>query len=382
MHLYLLCLAVISATVVHKCTSLEVDFSQPVVAADYHQIIKEGFATNYFKSSFALRNRFKYNSKNIQDIYDKGFRNVRLRVRPRIFSITTTYADSIEFTWFLGNLTMVVDDCIRVGVAPIISWENHVAEANATEAERVFFLEFWRLVAETLRDRNYHLSFNIFTELGVDFCKNDCDQSLRTNITKYNEWTRAAVNTIRSAGGKNAKRIIILGAPQKTSENLALIDPSIYRTDPHMLVEWHFYAGGPNKNYVTIRSTGQVRESKRFWSGNGTDSQRQVLRDFISKAENFTEHGGLKGYFGAWMPKDNIQGNLTQQEVVNFARFFVHELKIKKIPWSLNVLDDYYDTVNSEWITGTQILPRPPKPNGVPLQMDIVLDNMLDVLNN
>ena len=380
MYIHLLCLAFIFATVVHECTSLEVDFSQPVLAADYHKIIKEGFATNYFKSEFAVRNRFKYNSKNIEDIYDRGFRNVRLRVRPRIYS--TPYEDDIEFTWFLNNLTMVVDDCIRVGVAPIISWENHQAEAYATEEERGYYLNFWRLVAETLKDRNYHLSFNLFTELGVDECKTQCELSLRTNITKYNEWTRAVVNTIRSAGGKNAERILILGAPQKTSVNLTQIDPSIYQNDPYMLVEWHFYAGGPNKNYVFIRKTNRTRESKRFWSGNGTESQRQVLKDFIKEAEDFTNNGGLLGYFGAWMPRDNIQGNLTQDEVVNFARFFVHELKIKNIPWSVNVLDDYYNTTSSEWIIGNQTLPRPPKLNGVRLYMDDVLDNILDVLKN
>ena len=374
MYMYLLCLAVFSATVVHECASIEVDFSQPVTAADYHKIIKEGFATNYFKSDFGVRNRYKYNSKNIQDIYDRGFRNVRLRARPRIYN--TPYEKDIQFTWFLNNLTMVVDDCIRVGVAPIISWENHIGEEFATEEERGYFLDFWRLVAEKLKDRNYHLSFNIFTELGTGYCKTQCEQSLRTNITKYNEWTRAVVNTIRSAGGKNAERIIILGAPQKTSENLGLIDRSIYHNDPYMLVEWHFYAAGPNKNRKR-----NGRESKRFWRGNGTESQRQVLKDFIKKAEDFANNGGLPGYFGAWMPKDNINGNLSQQEVVNFARFFVNELKLKNIPWSLNVLDNYYDTVESEWITGIQILP-PRGPNGVPLEMDIVLDNILDVLNN
>ena len=142
-------------------------------------------------------------------------------------------------------------------------------------------------------------------------------------------------------------------------------------------MEWHFYAGGPNKNYLK-----NDRESKRFWSGNGTDNQRKVLQDFIQIAENFTNNGGLLGYFGAWMPKDNINGQLSQMEVINFARFFVNELKINGIPWSLNVLDDYYDTQNSQWIVGPQILPRPPKLNGVELEMDIVLENILDVMNS
>lgn len=100
---------------------------------------------------------------------------------------------------------MVVDDCIRVDVAPIISWEHHQAEAYATEEERELYLIWWGKVAERLKDRNYHLSFNLFTELGVDFCKDDCSASLRTNITKYNDWTAEVVRTIRATGGKNTE---------------------------------------------------------------------------------------------------------------------------------------------------------------------------------
>ena len=58
------------------------------------------------------------------------------------------------------------------------------------------------------------------------------------------------------------------------------------------------------------------------------------------------------------MPRDNKRGSLIQSEVINFARFFAHELKVKNIPWSLNVLDDYYDTRNKQWLTNTQYLPK------------------------
>ena len=51
--------------------------------------------------------------------------------------------------------------------------------------------------------------------LGVGTCGEGCSQSLRMNITKYNEWTAAVVRIIRAAGGKNAQRILILGALQK-----------------------------------------------------------------------------------------------------------------------------------------------------------------------
>jgi hypothetical protein len=48
---------------------------------------------------------------------------------------TCTHHNNTRFTWFLGNLTVVVDKCLEVGVArtPIISWINHRAEAYASE---------------------------------------------------------------------------------------------------------------------------------------------------------------------------------------------------------------------------------------------------------
>ncbi len=68
------------------------------------------------------------------------------------------------------------------------------------------------------------------------------------------------------------------------------------------------------------------------------------MRDGIDKAKTFTDNTGIPTYFGAWMPRDNTDGGLNEAEVINFARFFVDFLKSAQIPWSLNVLDNYYNT--------------------------------------
>ena len=73
------------------------------------------------------------------------------------------------------------------------------------------------------------------------------------------------------------------------------IDPSIYTGDPYMMVEWHHYAAGPY-NY---------KSGLLFWSGNGSEEQRQTLRDDITIAKNFTRNTSLLSYFAKWMPKDN-----------------------------------------------------------------------------
>ncbi len=148
----LLCLALVATSFLTECASL--DFSQPVSAADYQSIIKQGFATNYFKT--CLPTADKYQTKNIQDIYDKGFRNVRLRCRPKLYE---DQYDTAEFNFFLTKLAEVVDECIEHGVAPIISWEHHYAEARANETDRHNYIDWWTRVAEKLQDRNYHAPF-------------------------------------------------------------------------------------------------------------------------------------------------------------------------------------------------------------------------------
>lgn len=357
------------ASAERRCTPLGVDFSQPLDPEDYQGIIKEGFATNYFKTQYnKTENKpiaFKYRTQNIQDICDKGFRNVRLRCRPELFD---DMYDTDEFATFKTKLTEVVDECISVGIAPIISWEHHLAEAYATETDLANFIEWWTIVAEMLRDRNYHLSFNIFTELGIDICKTKeaCVGSLRRNKTKYDQWSSEVVSAIRATGGKNADRIIILGSPEKTSVGLEYIFPNKTYVDSYTMVEWHEYAAGPSEGI----------DKPRYWSGNGSEAQTKLLRDGVERAHNYTFDTGIPTYFGAWMPRDNKDGGLDQEEVINFARFFVDLFKKAEIPWSLNVLDNYYNSKRCEWITDIQNL------KGAMLNMSSVLDTMEEVLFN
>ena len=335
--------------------------TSPISPAAYRKVIKQGFATNWFKREEPLS---KYNDRNIKDIYLKGFRNVRLRSRADLYS--PPY-NSEKFIWFLRNLTAVVDKCLEVGVAPIISWINHRAEACATEDDRRNYVSWWTAVARQLRDRNYLLSFNLFTELGLDGCggkKCPCRKSLRKNTAKYNTWTSEVVTAIRATGGKNAKRILILGSPGKTAKDLHKIDEDIYKNDRFMLAEWHVYASGPNKKVG----------GQKYWSGDGIPDGRANVKKAIKYATKFTKRSNLLTYLGAWMPADNKGGSLNQTEVINFARFFASQLKMKHIPWSLNVLDRYYDTSRSQWLTEMQNV------KGRMLNMSRVLDNILDVM--
>lgn len=130
-----------------------------------------------------------------------------------------------------------------------------------------------------------------------------------------------------------------------------------------MLAEWHIYASGPNKKVG----------GQKYWSGDGRPKGRENVNKAVRHATDFTDSSGLPTYLGAWMPVDNKDGSLDQAEVINFARYFALTLKEKGIPWSLNVLDRYYDTEKSKWLTARQNI------KGRILNMSLVLDNIMEV---
>lgn len=298
--------------------------------------LKTGFSTNYFKTlDFS-----KYNKKNLEDVKAREFTNLRLRCRADL--------DGFVLSTFLGNLETVVNDCISLNVVPVISWVHHEYEANATDEALTKYLNWWEAVAKRFNNTDYRLSFNLFTELGIDGCGDDCSNSLRENTAKYNDWTAKVVKKIRDTGGNNAKRIIILGSPKKTAKDLSAIDKSIYENDSYMMAEWHIYASGPNKKLEN------GEKSQKYWEGNGTVVGQSNVNAAIKEATDFTTASGLKTYLGAWMPWDNKEGALNQTEIINFGKFFASRLREESIPWSMNVLDAFYDTKKSAWITGDQ----------------------------
>lgn len=228
-------------------------------------------------------------------------------------------------------------------------------------------------MARQLKDRDFKLSFNLFTELGTGTCPKTkrSDESLREKNDKYNRWTEDVISAIRQTGGKNTRRILILGSPGKTAKNLPEISQSNYEHDKYLMAEWHIYASGPTTK----------PGSQKFWTGDGTvrDSKKGAtgqdnVKKAIDYATKFQKNSSLLTYLGAWMPQDNQYGKITEEEAISFARFFVTELRNVGIPWSMNVLDRYYDTEESKWLTAEQNI------SGQILNMYKVLKKIIEVM--
>ena len=149
----------------------DIDFSRPVTAVEYQGYLGQGFNANYFKSKKGDP-LAKYNPENIQILKHLGFRNLRIRCVASRYDDVGYHSEPFR-NEFLANLKRVVDDCIDNGIAPIVTFRHREIENRANEEDLQNYLEWWRIVAEELKDKSYLLSFNLFTEMGVEICRNE-----------------------------------------------------------------------------------------------------------------------------------------------------------------------------------------------------------------
>ncbi|CAC5413376.1 unnamed protein product [Mytilus coruscus] len=336
------------------CSLKEVAASgSPISPQSYKNVLNQGFTTTYFEQ---LNFDQVYDKKDVEDVSERGFTNLRLRCREDL--------DGFNMTAFLANLETVVDDCLSLNVTPYISWINHAAEADATEKNRQGYLDWWKAVAIQLKDKDYRLSFNLFTEL-------DTDSSLRTNTSGYNDWTRSVIKVIRDTGGNNEKRILILASPEISAEGLQKIDPTIYQNDTYLMIEAHTYAAGPQN----IFENGSCKSSPpRCWIGDGETMGKSLVDQNIEFATKFTRDNGIEIVWGAWMPFDNTSGGLNETEVIDFSTYFVQSLKNASIPWSVNDLNTFYDVMANQWKTELSTIKE--QQFNTTLVLDAIVENM------
>ncbi|EKX38927.1 hypothetical protein GUITHDRAFT_115032 [Guillardia theta CCMP2712] len=333
-------------------TASATSFSSPLTGAEYQARIGWGFDTDFFKSENGMK---KYDSQIMADLKAKGVKNLRLRTRGDIFGFhsSTELADSASLNKLFQGYRTILPDMYQNDILPIISWINDESEVQATDAQGENFVEWWRRVAVALKDEPYELAFNLFTEIGTG--------NLKDNPAKYNDWTRRAISAIRTSGGNNAYRVIILGAPAKDADSLSRIDTSITSGQHYLMAEWHLYASGPNK---------QVGGQK-YWAGTGSAEDRERVNKVFRDAVGWTATTNIPTWIGAWMPYDNIDASQNQEEVEAFACYFSTVARQNGIPWSMNKLDNFYDVRTNTWLQ-TQEVGRSSTP--VTLSMPPILD--------
>jgi hypothetical protein len=99
--------------------------------------------------------------KNLKNI---GVEHLRLRSRDDIFGYATTTYNDISMKKYLNALEAVVKACINNLIFPIISYIHHDVEVRASKTDKPNYVDWWRRVAELIKNYTYELAFNLFTE--------------------------------------------------------------------------------------------------------------------------------------------------------------------------------------------------------------------------
>jgi len=167
-----------------------------------------------------------------------GFNAIRIPCSWNQYLANSTTAQ-IKTEW-LNRVKEVVQYCVDNDMYVIVNihWDGGWLEKNVTEAKKVENnakqKAFWEQIATTLRDFDEHLLFA---------SANEPDVSDATGMAVLNSYHQTFIDAVRSTGGKNAYRNLIVQGPSTDIEktNKLMTSMPTDNVANRMMAEVHFY---------------------------------------------------------------------------------------------------------------------------------------------
>lgn len=289
-------------------------------AAQYVAGLRVGISVDWLKYPWVTRLYLEWRGKGVNIpalLRERGFDHVRIRVAMDVVGNETA----------LRLIKMVVDDCLKANVTPIIVYTARELRSRPLDpAVQKHFVEWWATLAQALHGESSRLAYELLIETSGALQ----DKPWLVNRL-YNE-------TIAEIRGIDPYRVIIVTAPANRSSPFSLPLLRLPR-DPWLAVEWHIYAGGPRPGPEPVYNATLVREAVRF-------------------AAEWSEETGIPVWMGAWRPNrypraamkrapklpDGAPAPLfTVDEVVNFTRLMAGALCRAGIPFAINDDTKFFD---------------------------------------
>ncbi len=324
-------------------TTLPDSTEKPLTPLAYQQQLGVGIDVDWAKTD---QGRIAYQQAhrkgiNVAQLFkERGFSHVRIRVAGNILDTDT----KVTGKTLLEEIGTILDDCKKADLIPILAYQAKPFKLDPTSdtiMEEV--IAWWQKAAETFKDYPRRLAYDLVIET-TDAVKKHND---RLNLLY--EKTTAAIRQI------DPERIVIV-APNNISnpENLRpdARNPLIVPTPTDfMMVEWHFYAAGPQKN-----------NPKKQWT-TGTDYEKKLITDKIGYALDFTRRTGIPTWVGAWMATNYNKvnsdkkfadgapagGEYSLKEQKAFVCFVAQSLQKAHIPYAINSDTKYFDREKNRW---------------------------------
>jgi endoglucanase len=231
----------------------------------------------------------KINQQLIDSVKAAGFKSIRIPVAWSKFTDTTNY--TIDTNW-LNRVEEVVNYVLNDSMYAIINehwdggWQQPTYADSAYVNHRLAVM--WKQIAIHFRDYNDHLLFAGMNEVAVT---NDYGSPTTERATVENGFCQTFVNTVRSTGGRNVYRyLVVQGYRTDINATVGYFAIPTDVTENRLMVEVHYY---DPYNFTLNTGSGYTTQ----WGNNATiktdtwANESYADNQFLKMDTTFINHG-------------------------------------------------------------------------------------------
>lgn len=276
--------------------------------------------------------------KIIDGMKSEGFNTVRIPVFwGNMMKNDGTYTINKEY---LARVKEIVDYCEKAGVYSVINihhFDEFIIRRNNLEDCEKIFTNLWTQIAEYFADYPYTVVFEGFNEYlgGSQFDKsgNLKDQTDANAYKMTNALNKAFVNAVRSTGGYNAQRVLIVSGYwtniDKTTSSKFVMPEDI--VNDRLMVSVHYV------------------DNAMYWSNKiGSDEWLKYIDNQCGKLKEAFLDEGIPVFMGettANYPKNNMAKNskYTSSECLSIVLEKLTDLGIVPVIWDTQNSSSFYN---------------------------------------
>ncbi|WP_304199615.1 cellulase family glycosylhydrolase [Flavobacterium alvei] len=251
---------------------------------------------------------------------------------------------------WLARVKEVVQYCVDNDMYVLVNihWDGGWLENNCTNAKKAENnakqKAFWEQIATSLRDFDEHLLFASANEPNVDDA---------TQMDVLNSYHQTFIDAVRSTGGRNAYRTLVVQGPstdiEKTNKLMTTLPTD--KVANRMMTEIHFYP-----YQFTLMTKDETWGKMFYYWGAGNHSTTDTTRNatwgeeadidkfFLLMKNQFVDKGipVILGEFGA-IKRTNLTGNDLTLHLKSRADFLKYVVKSSKLN---GLIPFYWDAGN------------------------------------
>ena len=270
--------------------------------------------------------------KTIKAVKDAGFNAIRIPIRWQCH-ITNPNAMSIDKAW-MKRIKEVVNWCLENDMKVIINthhdqWLEGRPKYQYKQENCQKLALLWFNIASEFKEYDYRVAFAGTNEVHEpDYWGKPSAE----NLDVQNTYNQTFIDIVRSTGGNNTKRHLIVQTyvcnPDFGIDNNDFIIPTDIEGNgnEYMSVEFHYYTpweyAGEGKFYYWGEAYSKL--------GSVPESNEQTMKDMFDKAVATWGNKGLGIIIGEWGVSDHYKGDQTDKMHENmsyYCKFLVGEAR-------------------------------------------------------